>query len=128
MPETFPLADVLTVTTGRLLSHDHMDGLYRILNYLTGDNLMTHQLGRAAETCRPALIRQHPWLADVAPPEDIDMPDLFAWLAAQESIHGDALILAPIADWRRVDPIGELVARFGPERVIVVDVSGGGES
>ena len=118
----FPLADVLTITTERLLSYDHMDGVYRILNYLTGDNLFTHQLGRAAEACRPAVLEQHPQLVDVAPPEGIDAPDSMAWLVEQERIHGDSLIVTPISGWRHVDPIEELVDRVGPERVIVVEM------
>lgn len=116
----FPLADVLTVTTGRLLSHDHMAGVYRILNFLTGDDLMTHQLSRAAQACRPALVEQHPWLDGLTPPEDIDAPDLLAWLIAQEATHGDTVSVTPITDWRHIDPIEELVDRVGSERVIAV--------
>lgn len=43
----FDLATVLTVTTSRLLTD--MDNLYDILNYLTGDDFMTHQLPRKVE-------------------------------------------------------------------------------
>jgi hypothetical protein len=36
----FHLGDVLTITTGRLVSPRHMDGVYDVLNFMTGDNLM----------------------------------------------------------------------------------------
>ena len=62
MGKEFSLGDVLSITTGRLLSDCHMDGVYDILNWMTGDNLFTHQLPRAAEKCEPWLIEQYPQL------------------------------------------------------------------
>lgn len=115
-PRAFPLADVLTVTTGRLLSHRHVAGLYEILNFLTGDDLMTHQLGRATEACRPSIVAQHSWLAD-----DIDTADLFSWLAAVENAHGDVDLL-PIGGWVHRDPIEEACDLVGADKVIVVHV------
>jgi hypothetical protein len=103
----FPLADILSITTGRLLSHRHMDGVYEILNHLTGDNLMTHQLPRAAETCRPALIAQHPFLVDLT-------------VAEAETKHGTSFPVTPLAVWERRNPIAEAVEMFGPDRVIPV--------
>jgi len=119
----FDLADVLSITTGRLLSHDGMGGVYRILNHLTGDDLMTHQLPRAAETCRPALRAQHPFLTDLQPPaEDVPLDQLMAWLAQAERDHGYTLPVTPLAAWEHRNPIAELVDMVGPERVAVVVV------
>lgn len=42
----FHLGDILSVTTGCLLSPRRMEGVYDILNFMTADNLFTHQLGR----------------------------------------------------------------------------------
>jgi hypothetical protein len=58
----FSLGDVLSITTGRLLSERHMDGVYDILNWMTGDNLYTHQLPRDGKACEPWLIEQYPQL------------------------------------------------------------------
>ncbi|MGY1549547.1 DUF7736 domain-containing protein [Streptomyces sp. MN6] len=117
----YPLADILTMTTGRLLSHRHMDGVYDIANYMTGDNLMTHQLPRAAEACGPALLAQHPKLQGVEPPAGIDVPDLMAWLVNAERELGEQLPVAPLAagQWDRQDPLEELCDMAGPEKVIV---------
>jgi hypothetical protein len=60
---TFPLGDVLSVTTGRFLSSRGMGGIYEILNYMTGDNLFTHQLPRAMDECAPWLLRRYPHLS-----------------------------------------------------------------
>lgn len=48
----FHLGDVLSITTGHLLSPRHMEGVYEILNHMTGDQLFTHQLPRASRGMR----------------------------------------------------------------------------
>ncbi|MCX4809035.1 hypothetical protein OG601_47120 [Streptomyces sp. NBC_01239] len=117
----YALADILTMTTGRLLSTRGIEAVYNIANWMTGDSLMTHQLPRAADICGPALLAQHPRLADVVPPEGIDAPDLMAWLADTERQHGQELPVAPLPDgaWEHRNPIEELCDMVGPERVIV---------
>ena len=78
----FHISDVLTVTTGRLVSSRHMDGIYDILNFLTGDSLFTHQLPRAMNECNPWLRTQFPRLF----PEDPEMAELLD--ALSESLKG----------------------------------------
>lgn len=127
MTETraFALDDILTVTTGRLLSRRHMDGLYDILGFMTGDNLFTHQLGRAADACGPALLEQHPQLRGVQPPDGTDALDLMAWLVTVERQYGETLPVAPLPSgvWEQRNPVEELCDMVGPERVIVADLS-----
>lgn len=120
---TYPLADILSVTTGLLLSRRHMDGLYDLLGYMTGHDLFTHQLGRAADTCAPALLAQHPQLAEVRPPDGLDQADLIAWITEQERTHGEMLPVTPLSPSEPVDPIEELCDMVGPEKVVVL---GGG--
>lgn len=119
----FPLADILSVTTERPLSRRHMDGLYDILGYMTGDSLMTHQLPRANDACKPVLLLQHPQLDGVVPPEGIDAPDLMAWLANAEREYGETLPVQPLAVWEHQNPIEELCDMVGPEKVFVVPVA-----
>lgn len=54
----FDLADILSVTTELLLSHRHMDGLYDLMGFMVGEDLMTHQLPRAARACKPELLQR----------------------------------------------------------------------
>jgi hypothetical protein len=61
----FHIGDVLSIIPGRLISPDHVGGVYNILNWMTGDNLMTHQLPRASRECEPYLREQHPDLTSV---------------------------------------------------------------
>lgn len=127
---TFPLADILTMTTGRLLSPRRMDAVYDLANWMTGDNLMTHQLPRAADACGPALLAQHPQLQGIEPPHDLDVPNLMAWVANAEREHGEELPVVPLAEgqWGRRNPIEELCDMIGPERVYVVPVREDGEA
>jgi hypothetical protein len=122
-----PLGDVLTITTGALVSRDHMDGVYRILNYMTGDNLFTHQLPRAMDEARPVILAQHPWLASIASPvfpDGVTAGDVYAWLDAMEAEHGATVDLEPMApeDHTHIDPISELGLMGVPAvRVVVVE-------
>ncbi|WP_445080300.1 DUF7736 domain-containing protein [Brevibacillus laterosporus] len=51
--KSFHISDILSVTTGKLLSTRRMDGVYDILNHMTGESLLTHQLPRAIRVCAP---------------------------------------------------------------------------
>lgn len=126
MTDTRPyaLADILTITTGRLLSPRGIEAVYDLANWMTADYLLTHQLPRAADTCAPALLDQHPQLRGVEPPEDIDPADLTAWLADTERQHGTELPVTPLppGTWEHRNPIEELSDMAGPEKVYVVPV------
>lgn len=60
----FHLSDILTITSGVLLSIQ-MKGVYGILNYMTGDSVYTHQIPRVSKECAPRLLGLYPWLADI---------------------------------------------------------------
>src|SRR5690606_33267410 len=120
----YGLDDILTVTTGRLLSRRHMDGLYDILNHMTGDNLMTHQLPRAATVCGPALRDQHPHLPGVEPANggSSTQEKLIAWLDQTEEEYGKTLPVQPLSPdaWESRNPVEELIGMVGPKKVAVV--------
>jgi hypothetical protein len=119
-----PLGEILSIATGRLLSRSRIEGVYRILNDMTGDNLMTHQLPRAADACKPALLAQHPQLVGVEPPQFVGVgpTDLMAWLADAEQRYGTELPVTPLPDWERRNPIEELCDMVGSDRVVVAVV------
>lgn len=62
MKKEFHLGDVLSMTTGRLLSPRGMEGIYDILGFMTGETLFTHQLPHASRKCSPHLEKQFPEL------------------------------------------------------------------
>ena len=138
----FHISDVLSVTTGRLVSSRHMDGIYEILNFLTGDNLFTHQLPRAMNECKP-------WLRSTFPTLMEDSPGMLERLADMDrrvnAVQQDREHIAvAIRDWvedlrltlklpeklpvyelgsdmhTHIDPIEEARAMVGGDRVLVV--------
>jgi hypothetical protein len=113
MPETrtFALGDILTITTECMLSRDGIGAVYEILNWMTRDNLFTHQLPRAAQECAPHLLKQHPDLAAVTVPEfGDDEQAVWAWLDEQIRRFGETRPVAPLHpdDHTRIDPLTEL--------------------
>lgn len=119
----FPLADILSVTTERLLSRRHMEGIYDILGYMTGESLFTHQLPRANDACKPVMLQQHPQLEGVTPPKGLDVPDLMAWLANAEREYGETLPVQALSAWEHQNPTEELCDMVGPEKVYVVPLN-----
>lgn len=88
--KTFHIGDVLSITTGKLVSPRHMDGIYDILNFMLGANLFTHQLGYASEECRPVLLKQFPQLAEVDA-SGVNENNLASWLVEQSTKYGEYL-------------------------------------
>ncbi len=117
----FHLSDILTITTGRLLSNRGMDGVSDILNFLTTDDIFTHQIPRAMKICHPFVLQQLPQLNRVG-----DGPtsneELDVWLNEQYSTFGEELELEPIPPmaWLSRDPVQELEEIVGKDKVIVV--------
>ena len=112
----FHLGDILTVTTGILVSPRHVEGIYDVLNWMTGDNLFTHQLPRAMDECQGPLLAQHPDLdAIVVPTFDGESREelgeqVAVWLAEQVAIYGEYRDVAPLAGGEHtvIDPLTEL--------------------
>lgn len=128
----FDLSDILSVTTGVLLSRRHVEGLYDLMGFMTGDSLYTHQLGRAMDSCKPELLRQMPWLANVVPPEfdgddsEVVKAAVFGWVDTVEAIHGRThTVRAGAPGWRSgADPVAELDQMMGNRPVVVVRPDG----
>jgi hypothetical protein len=124
--KTFHLGDILTITTGRLVSPRHIEGVYDILNWMTGDNLMTHQLPRASEECQGPLLAQHPDLAAIVPPDDFGTDPkagVEAWLAEQVAVYGETREVAPLAadEHTYIDPFTEM-RKVAPQAEVITVV------
>lgn len=119
MGREFELGDVLTVTTEIMMCRRGMDGVYEILDYLTEDELCTHQIPRAMRACRDEVLAQCPSLADIVPPEFKDHEDMFVWLGEMELRLGNSFELNPITSWEHQEPTEEACDLMGPERVFV---------
>lgn len=131
----FHVGDLLSVTDGRLVSPNHIGGVYEVVDFVTGEAHMTHQLPRVCETVRPWLLDQHPWLADVV--FDFEIPDgaereeaqqiVFGWLAGVVATHGEMHEVTPMPLGMYVgrEPIAELREMAPHAKVITIDPSTG---
>lgn len=126
--QALPLGDVLSVVTGRLVSRDHIGGVYRVCDFMTGEANFTHQLPRVSETIAPAIVAQHPWLAEIEVPQwsEPTKETVYAWLDSVEAEHGATVSLVPLAEYDAPNPIEELCDMVGPERVFVARADGEG--
>lgn len=122
----FDLGDILSITTGVLLSPRLIEGVYDILNFMTRDNLFTHQLPRASEECKSHILNQHPKLSKVEVPDwgpDVEPLYVRAWLATMKLEYGGTLPIKRLApeDHTPIHPIDELVMMgVDKEKIIAV--------
>ena len=126
IPEVSSSADGSTFTTGEVLSAGtgilccEMGGVYRILNFLTGESLFTHQLPRAMRACESWVKHQCPWINEVdasqCSPETV-----VGWLAAIEAKVGKTHILKPLpaGGYEARHPLEELGDMIGKDRAAV---------
>lgn len=124
MKKQFHLGDILSVTTGKLVSPTGMTGLVALLDFMTRDSNFTHQLPRVADECRPWLLRQHPQLAKIN-----DCGGSYCtphnhrrWLAYRVQIFGEFHDVEPIPqdDHERKCPYDELVEMRGSDEGIII--------
>jgi hypothetical protein len=117
----FHIGDILSVTTGVMVSPRMIAGVYDILNFMTGDNLYTHQLPRSAREMGPELLRQHPQLKGVDATCVTNDETWRAWLAERIAEFGETLPVGTAHQFHElVDPLEEADRLIGKERVIPV--------
>ena len=123
MTKQFHIGDILSVSHGRLVSPTHIDGVYAILNYMTGDKLFTHQLPRACRECEPWLRRQFPWLNEIRA-DGVGRDNWQQWLDKCIATYGEHHDVEPIPqdDHDRIDPLADLQEMVGKDRVIVAKI------
>ncbi len=104
----FHIGDVLSIVTGKVLSYDLMAGIYRILEFMTGDNLMTHQVVLAGEIARAVILEEYPELRTI----DASRVDTTNWrefVEVQSEKYGEFLVVPKIKNWVHKDPIQEFI-------------------
>lgn len=133
----FHIGDLITVTTGRLVSTRHMDGVYDILNWMTGESLFTHQLPRVSREAEPVLTELYPQLSKASLATDLKELDCRLAQAANEQARGvvntwvdelsDRLGLMFAVpklsgdQHERIDPMSELAEKVHPNRIVVIE-------
>jgi len=107
----FDLGTVLSITTGRLFTD--LDNVYSALNYLTGDNIYTHQIARVVKVAGPYVLSKYPQLEGVGSDLVVNSEeDVITFLKEQKKIYGNKFALTPMTKedgYSYVDPIEEIV-------------------
>ena len=129
----FDLGDVLSITTGRLLSPRLIKGVYEILDWMTNDQNYTHQLPRVRNECKPWLLRWFPALVGI----DCDELGLEGTIGEKGIHYGCKWFVRQISkmkglpmrmdipqipqdDHERKDPYDELVIMRGTDEGIIL--------
>jgi hypothetical protein len=117
----YHLGDILSITTSHLVSPRMMDGVYDILNWMTGESLFTHQLLRAHDICGPNLLEQFPQLREVDSSE-VTQKNWEKWLKEQIKKYGETfqVMRLPEGVYQPQNPVKELVDMVGQDKAIVI--------
>ena len=135
----FHLGDILSITTGRLVSPRHIDGVYDILGFMTGESLFTHALPRASDVCKPYLLRRYPQFSGEAMKEalarlseavkgtnrDDSMTAVNSWLKELVAVHGEMhdVETLPNDAYEAKHPVQELTDMgVDPEKIVAVRI------
>ena len=114
MEKTFDLADFISASTGYLVSD--MSGVYDVLNFVTGDDLYTHQLPRACDEFKAVFFKENPQYAPIL--EESTTVDTENWaekLADWKARFGDTITLTPLKKGQHEEknPIIEMLEMMG---------------
>lgn len=107
----FHVGTILSIIDGKLVSPDHISGIYAICDWMTAESNMTHQLPRVSREIEPHLRKQFPDLAEIEVPAGLNSEaDVIGFLASLEAEHGTHRDVAPLAadDHTHIDPVAEI--------------------
>lgn len=119
--KTFHIGDILTITSGKLVSPKHIGGVYEICDWMTGSANMTHQLTRVSREIEPQLREDFPDLAAVDVPAGLNSEEkVLEYLAALglgetrevERLRNadDHTDIDPIAEIRMINPNAKIIS------------------
>ncbi len=118
----FPLADVISVGSGYLVSAKGISAVYEVLNFMTGESIYTHQIPRVSREAAVVLVNQHPFLAIVFDEAKAVTKDNWAEkVAGWEARYGAEISIKPMSEesHERIDPLSELSEKVGPDKIVV---------
>lgn len=116
----FATADVLSTVTGRLMGK--MDGVYQVLNWMTGESVFTHQIPRISREAQPVIVAMHPQLQQAIDEAEQVTPDNWrVWLQTWEDRYGPTIAVPKFTHetHERIDPLSEAAEHFPPDKILV---------
>lgn len=109
MSKKFKTLSVLSSASGIFCCED-MGEIYEVLNYMTGDNLFTHQLPRAMKESAPYIYKQHPWMDGFEKLKGLTKENSEAFMRHVNKTYGEYLELDKIPNdkYHGIDAVKEL--------------------
>lgn len=116
---TFTAGEIISASLGNLCCP--IERVYAIMNFLTDDNLYTHQLPRAFRACESWVKQQHPWVNQLDASQ-CNRDTWREWLSDAESRFGNEHKLKPLPKgvWRSVDPVREAIEIMEDKKRVIV--------
>jgi len=125
--EAFSIAAVLSCVTGRLMTAKEpgngIEGVYEVLNYMTGESVYTHQLPRICREAVPVILALHPTLQQAIDEADQVTPANWReWLSTWEDRYGPTIAVPKFtpAEHESIDALSELAEMVHPDNIVVV--------
>jgi len=132
----FHIGTIMSISTDYLLAPNRIGGVYEILDYMAGDSLYTHQLGRAAKEVKPEILKQLPFLGsdemlnevrrleETLPLLTTDEPRtqfVEAFVQQMAAKFGEFHELMPVPfSVEHKDPIEELQEMVPPDKIVII--------
>jgi hypothetical protein len=116
--KNFDLGTILSIITPILLTD--IGNVYEILNYMTGESLMTHQLPRVCKECASIILQQYPQLTNINS-NNIDTTNWKEFLDGQIERFGNSFEIIPVGlfEHKYIDPIQEAIDLVGEEKISI---------
>lgn len=117
----FATCDVLSTVTGVLIAK--IDGVYEVLNWMTGESVFTHQIPRISREAIPVILARHPHLQQAVDEAPQVTPDNYLqWRQTWEDRYGLTVAVPKFTaeTHERVDPISELAEKVHPDKIITI--------
>lgn len=111
----FHIGDVLSITTSRLVSLRHIDGVYDILGHLAGYDAFTHELPSLSRKYKKDLLAMFPELKEVDA-SNVTPDNWKEWLKEQEDKYGKYFYIETIGEGREKDPITTMEEALNGEK------------
>lgn len=97
MEREFAIGDVLSVTTGKLVSPRHMEGVYDVLSFMLDRPVYTHEIPTVIPVCAQALIEERPDLAE-EDPQVTTKEELQHYIAEVTERLGSVISIRPLPE------------------------------
>lgn len=126
----FPTGAILSVVTNRYLGIPCIE-IQKVLNFMTGDDVYTHQIPRINMECGPVILERYPHLLDDSEGLEVGGEEWVLWVEKKVEEFGAMIDIQSLTDntiHEVIDPCEEMARLAGPDKIIIIDEMGNVET